>query len=118
MNIKYQEKDIALVWSFRSNIYFEQIQNKNIDFGNITANDLLILFYCVFIASLQKNKMPICSLSDFMDVVDENGGERALYNFSNWYVEQLTSQYEFLNSTEDKEKEELPDAVKKKSKRN
>ena len=101
MKIKYLDKEIELLYSFRSNIYFEQIQGKNIDFAQFTANDVLVLFYCIFIATLQKNKMPIVSLDDFMDIVDENGGEKCFVNFSSWYIETVKKQYEIMNDMED-----------------
>lgn len=116
MKLKYNDKEIELVYSFRSAIYFEQITNKNIDFSNITANDVLTLFYCVFIASLQKNKMPICTMLDFLDVVDENGGDKCIVDFSNWYVSILTAQYELLNSTYNED--ESSKNVKTKKKKN
>lgn len=117
MTLKFNDQDIELKWSFRSNIYFEQIQGKNLDFSNLTTNDLLTLFYCCFIATLQKNKKEIIALTDFLDVLDDNGGEKCLYDFSNWYIQQMTAQYDFVASTEDKDKKPAggPEAAKKKS---
>lgn len=115
MKLKYQDKEIELVYSFRSNIYFEQIQGKNIDFTNFTGTDLMTLFYCVFIASLQKVKLPIIKLQDFMDVIDDNGGDRCLVEFSNWYVSILQAQYEAIGSMDNnKEENTNVDASKKK----
>ena len=115
MKLKYQDKVIELVYSFRSNIYFEQIQGKNIDFTHFTGTDLMTLFYCVFIASLQKMKLPIVSLQDFMDVIDDNGGEKCLIDFSNWYVGVVSAQYEAIGSMDnDKEEKKDVDASKKK----
>lgn len=116
MKLNYNGEEIELRWSFRASVYFEQIQGKNIDFTNITSNDLLILFYCAFISTLQKNKMPIISLTDFCDVIDDNGGEKCLYDFSNWYVKSMTTQYEFLASTEEPNQKKTkggPEAAKK-----
>lgn len=115
MTLKYQDKEIELKYSFRASVYFEQISSKNIDFKDFNQNDLVTLFYCVFISSLQKEKLPICSMLDFLDVLDENGGEKCLYDFSNWYVSTLAAQYEFLESTDDGSKKEKkgPAAVKK-----
>ena len=117
MTLKFNDQDIELKWSFRSNIYFEQIQGENLDFTNMKSNDLLMLFYCCFITTLQKNKKEIIALTDFLDVLDDNGGEKCLYDFSNWYIQQMTAQYDFVASTEDKDKKPGggPEAAKKKS---
>lgn len=115
MILKYQGNDIELVYSFRSSIYFEQIQGKNLDFSQFTSNDTITLFYCVFIASLQKNKMPICSMLDFLDIVDDNGGEKAILDFTDWYINIMKSQLEVFNMTNDVKEEEKPSKKKKKN---
>ena len=43
---------------------------------------------------------------DFLDVVDDNGGEKCLVDFSNWYIAIMKAQYELL--TEEKEDKEKP----------
>lgn len=113
MTLKINNEDIELIYSFRSNIYFEQITGHNVDFSNLTANDLLSLFYSVVIASMQKAKKPIISLMEFMDVIDDNGGDKILLDFSKWYVQILQAQYEILNS--DNDKKPADDAGKKKT---
>lgn len=116
MDIKLNEKDtLTLVYSFRSNIYFEQITGHNVDFEKFNANDLVTLFYSVFLASLQKAKMPTMTMLDFLDVVDSNGGEKCLVEFSNWYVETMKAQYDILESINDdtKEKPETTTGKKK-----
>jgi len=115
MKFKINNEEIELVYSFRSSIYFEQIAGHNLDFTNLTANDLLTLFYSVFIASMQKAKKPIVSMLDFMDAIDENGGDKILLEFSNWYVQTLQAQYEVLNSEDEKEKKPVKKTGKKKT---
>lgn len=100
MTLKINDENIELAYSFRSGIYFEQIAKKSLDLSNISTDDFVTLFYCVVIASLQKAKKPIITMLDFLDVVDANGGERCLVEFSNWYIEQIRTQYEVL--TDDK----------------
>lgn len=115
MKIKLNEnEELELVYSFRSNIYFEQIQGKNIDFTNFTSNDLITLFYCVFLSSLQKAKKPTISMIDFLDIIDENDGEKCILEFSNWYVDIIKKEFEVMNSMTD-DKEEKPVDSKKKS---
>ena len=116
MTIKFQENEVELVYSFRSAIYFEQIQKKNLDFSNFTGNDLITLFYCVFISSLQKNKMPIVDMLEFLDVVDDNGGDRCILDFSNWYIDIIKKQYEVIDSMDDEnDKKKIVKSSKKKN---
>ena len=56
MKLKVGEEEVELIYSFRSSVYFEQITGHNIDFAKLSQNDLVTLFYCIFIASLQKSK--------------------------------------------------------------
>ena len=102
MTLKINNEDITLVYSFRSALYFEQITGHNLDFNTLSANDLVTLFYSVVMASLQKAKKPVIAMIDFLDVVDDNGGDRCLTEFTNWYVEVLKAQYEVLVEEEDK----------------
>ena len=101
MILKINNEDITLVYSFRSSLYFEQIAGHNLDFNTLTANDLVTLFYSVTIASLQKAKKPIITMIDFLDVIDDNGGEKCLTDFTTWYVDVLKAQYEVLAQEED-----------------
>lgn len=101
MTLKYNEKEIELTYSFRANIYFEQIQKKNIDFSNLDANDVITLFYCYFISSLQKKKEPMIDMLTFLDIIDDNGGEKCVMDFSNWLIDIMKTQYEIIGSMED-----------------
>ena len=101
MTLKINNEDITLVYSFRSSLYFEQIAGHNLDFNTLTANDLVTLFYSVTIASLQKAKKPIITMIDFLDVIDDNGGEKCLTDFTTWYIGVLKTQYEVLVQEED-----------------
>lgn len=114
MKLKIGSEELELVYSFRSSIYFEQIAGHNLDFAKLSANDLITLFYSVFVASLQKAKKPVITMIDFMDIVDDNGGEKCLVDFSNWYIDIIKAQYELL--TEEKEEKEKPTKTSKKKK--
>lgn len=105
MKLKINNEEIELVYSFRSAVYFEQIAGHNLDFTKMSQNDLITLFYCVVIASLQKAKKPVITMLDFMDAIDENDGEKCIVDFSNWYVQTITAQYEVLNSMDDEKKQ-------------
>lgn len=118
MNLNINGKDIELVYSFRSTIYFEQIAGKNVDFQNFTGNDLITLFYTVVIASMQKAKEPIISMIDFLDVVDDNGGDKCLLDFSNWYANIMKGQWDAYESTLSEEDKKESKKVSSKKKKN
>lgn len=111
MFLKINNEDLELIYSFRSSIYFEQISGHAIDFNieKFTSNDLLTLFYCTVIASLQKKKKPIISLDDFMDVIDDNGGDKCIYEFSKWYIETMKAQYDVSDADLEKEEKKSQD---------
>lgn len=115
MKLKIGSEELELVYSFRSSIYFEQIAGHNLDFTKFNANDLITLFYSVFVASLQKAKKPVITMTDFMDIIDDNGGEKCLVDFSNWYIDIIKGQYELL--TEEKEEKEKPIKTNSKKKK-
>ena len=108
MKLKLNENDeLELKYSFRSGIYFETTSGHNLDLQNLSANDLMILFYCVFVASLQKAKRPIIDMIDFMDIVDLNGGDKCIYDFGQWYIEQVKIQWGLEEDPDDKEQVEV-----------
>ena len=102
MKLKVGEEEVELIYSFRSSVYFEQITGHNIDFAKLSQNDLVTLFYCIFIASLQKSKKPIVTMLDFLDIIDDNGGDKAILDFSNWFIDVMKAQYEVLTDDNDK----------------
>lgn len=107
MTIKINNEDLELVYSFRSAIFFEQISNKSLDLANLTGNDLVTLFFAVVTASLQKARKPVIDMLSFLDAIDDNGGERVLVDFANWYVSILKSQYDVLSNLEDEDKKKV-----------
>ena len=110
-----ENESVELKYSFRSAIYFEQITNHNLDFSNMTQNDLLILFYSVVVASLQKANKPVITMLAFMDCIDDyNGGEQCLLDFANWYVDIMKKEFELLDSTTEEVVEQKPSKSKKK----
>ena len=99
MKLRINNEDIELNYSFRINLYYEEISGKSLDFQNIKSEDLVNLFYATVVATLQKLKKPTISFLDFLDCIDDNGGEKVIVDFSNWYVDIIKSQYDIL--TED-----------------
>lgn len=102
MTLKINDENIELAYSFRSGIYFEQIAHKSLDLTNISSEDFVTLFYCIVLASLQKAKKPVITMLDFLDIVDDNGGEKCLMEFSDWYIDIMKAQYEVLTDDNDK----------------
>ena len=102
-----ENENIELKYSFRSSIYFETISGHNLDLGKLTGNDLMILFYAVFVASLQKAKKPIIDMIQFMDVIDDNGGDKCIYDFGQWYIEQVQIQWGLEEDPEEKNVKEI-----------
>jgi len=110
MKLNINGEELELVYSFRINLFYEEISNKSLDFTSLSANDLVNLFYSTVIASLQKAKRPNITMLEFLDVVDDNGGEKAIVDFSNWFIEVIKGQYEILpdddKKTVDKKKKD------------
>ena len=102
MTLKINESEtLELKYSFRSSIYFETISGHNLNLQNLTGNDLITLFYAVFVASLQKEQRPIIDMISFLDIVDNNGGDKCLLAFSKWYVDQIKIQWDLEEEPED-----------------
>ena len=102
MILKLNNDDqLELKYSFRSSIYFETISGHNLDLQNLTGNDLVTLFYAVFVASLQKEGKPIIDMLSFLNIVDDNGGDKALLEFSQWYVNQIKLQWDLEDEPEE-----------------
>ena len=112
MILKINNENIELTYSFRINVYFEQITNHSIDFNNFTANDLLNLFYCTVYATLQKAKKPVISMNDFLDIIDDNGGDKCLLKFSNWFIETMKAEYSIEDAEDVKEVKQDPSKKK------
>lgn len=109
-------EELELVNSFRVFMYFEEIAQHPLDFSNLTSNDLLILFYSVFISSLQKAKKSIITYLEFLDIIDENGGDRCVLEFTNFYIDLIKKQYSVLEDMQDEKKDDEPkDDSKKKN---
>ncbi len=96
-------EELELVYSFRINLFYEELAGRSIDFNNITSNDLVNLFFSAVTASLQKAKKPTITMLEFLDVVDENGGEKCIVDFADWYVGVIKSQYEIMTDDDKKQ---------------
>lgn len=110
MKIDFEGRTYALHYSFRIGMLYEQIQGKSIDFTNLNQFDIIILFYSTFISTLQYHKVNHhMKLEDFMNWIDDNGGEKMIVDFSNWYIEALRQQYDLVAKKEEGKPEGEPD---------
>lgn len=112
MTLKINDQDIELKYSFRSLMYYEQGTGKPFDFSNITPQSMLDMFFYIVIASLQKARQPVITMLDFLDVLDENGGEKCIGEFGYWFVDAMRKEYAVADSVD----QEKPEDDKKQSK--
>lgn len=95
------DKQIELHYSFRIYIMYETITGKNLDFNNLKTSDLFILFYSTVLATLQYNKIEhALKYDDFMNTLDDNGGEYVLTKFATWFIQKMQQQAELLQQND------------------
>lgn len=97
MKIEINEKKYDLHYSLRIYMLYENIANKALDPTNLTLTDLTYLFYCAIVATLQYNKADIIPYydaenPDFLDYIDDNGGEMLILKFGEWFAAQVEIQ--------------------------
>jgi len=112
MKITYNGKTVDLHWSYRVHMMFENATGYSIDKIK-TANDVNILFYCVFVSTLQYNKIEnSLSYFDFMNWVDDNGNDKLFIEFNEWFLKTMTQKDELAKEpdAEDKEADLDPNA--------
>lgn len=96
------DKQIELHYSFRIYIMYETITDKNVDYANLKLSDLFILFYSTVLATLQYNKIEhALKYDEFMNIVDDNGGEVILTSFTTWFMNKMQQQAELLQQNDD-----------------
>ena len=101
MKIEYDGKIYEMHYSFRIGMLYEQIQGKSIDLATFNQFDLIMLFYASFLSTLQYHKVNnIIRFEDFMNWIDDNGGEKLVVEFSNWYVNVIKQQYELIGNSD------------------
>ena len=101
MKIKIFEKELDLHYSFRMMLMYEQVKGQGLDPLHMTTDDIVILFYGAVVSTLQYNHItqPL-SYIEYMNWLDDNGGEQLLVQFSNWYVDVLKMQYDLVPKKE------------------
>jgi len=94
MKITYNGNEYDLHWSYRVHYLFEDKAGKTLDKLN-GSHDANILFYCVFLATMQYNHVD-CDLTEaeFSNWVDDNGNDKLFLDFNNWFYKKMTQQNE------------------------
>ena len=89
MKIKIKDYEFELRYSMRMFINYEAIMKKSLepdDLKNYT--NFIALFFSCIISSAQYHKIQLnISYEDFINWVDDNGGEVKLLEFGKWYME-------------------------------
>ena len=102
-----------LHYSFRIYIMYEAITGHNLDFNNLNTTDILVLLYSSVLATFQYNKVEhTMKYEDFMNMIDDCGGEYILTSFGNWFVKKMQQQAELLQAN-DEEKEDKKKSLKR-----
>lgn len=96
MKLKIKGEDIELLYLYRTVLFFEDIAGHNLDYGNMTQKDVMNLFYANVYATLQKMKKETITMIEFLDIIDDNGGERCVLQFASWYIENYKKDLETL----------------------
>ena len=93
-----------LHWSYRVHILFENATGYTIDKIK-SSSDMNMLFYCVFIATLQYNHIDeIVTSVDFMNWVDDNGNDKLFIEFNDWFLKIMTQEDELKKEPDEKDK--------------
>jgi len=102
MTVKIQEKEIELKLSIRTYIYYENIINKSFELKDLSNfNNLVSFFYSVILSSSKKQGLNFkMAYDDFIEWIDDNGGEYLLVDFINWFTKEQESQAQFLRKNE------------------
>lgn len=107
------DAEYELHYSFRIYIMYETITGHNLDFNNINATDLLLLLYSSVLSTLQYNKVEhTMKYEDFMNMIDDCGGEYLLTSFANWFINKMKQQAELLQAN-DEDKEDKKKSLKR-----
>ena len=100
------EEVYDLHYSFRINMIYEAVTDKNLDIRSLVKiTDWFLILHAVIIATLQYNKSS-CKIGyeELMDVVDDCGGDEIMIEFMAWFIKQLGIQDELMPKIQEEEK--------------
>jgi len=94
MKVKIKDTEITLHYTMRMYMNYENITGGTIDFNNFTSlNQLIILFLSCILASAKKDNIDLqLDYEEFMDWLDEQGGNVILTDFTIWLTKQLQAE--------------------------
>ncbi len=94
MKVNIKDQELELHYSLRIYIIYENMTDKTIepeDFYKMT--NVITLLYATIVASLQYYRQPASlDWNDYMDWIDNQGGEKILLEFSQWFVKESEAQ--------------------------
>lgn len=116
MKVKISDKTINLKLSIRTYIYYENITNKAFELKDLSNFvNLITFFYSIILSSAKKEDIDFnMTYEEFIEWIDENGGEFLLVDFVNWFVKEQELQAQILRK--DNKKEDTDNKTKKKVK--
>lgn len=116
MEVKISDKTINLKLSIRTYIYYENITNKAFELKDLSNFvNLITFFYSIILSSAKKEDIDFnMTYEEFIEWIDENGGEFLLVDFVNWFVKEQELQAQILRK--DNKKEDTDNKTKKKVK--
>ena len=94
MKIKIKDHEIELKYTLRSFTIYEQLTGSGLNFSDInTIEQIVTLFFANVLGSLQKSRQPLdITYDDLWDYIDDNGGNKVITEFSEWFVKQMEAQ--------------------------
>lgn len=95
MKINIKGKELELCFSIRTNIMYENVMGESLDWSQLNnVTKITQLFYCVILATMQKNKMPLdLTWDEYIEWIDDNGGYSCLNDFAIWLTHYLEVQF-------------------------
>ena len=96
MTINFNNKEIELRFSFRSDMIYENIMNKS--FKAETETDWIVYFYSTYLAIT--NDMNL-GLDDFILKLDED--PQLLFKFITWYIDFQEKNMKLIHNNEEDE---------------
>lgn len=117
MKIKIKDYEFELRYSMRAFINYEAITGKSLNQEDLQQiSNLIILFYSFVQASAAYHKIQLnIDYNDFLDYIDENGGEVILVQFGQWYVKAATANAKMISKLNENTAQEGSKSSQKKS---
>lgn len=105
MKINIDGQELELRYSLRAMIIYETIMDKSLTTEDLAKySNFVVFFYSVIKASADYNKMQFSmQYDDFLNWLDDNGGEVMMIKFGKWYLEQASKNVNLLKEAAEEE---------------